>query len=143
RTTCPRLRSTRPAGESRVSPGFSTPPASETGRRGTDARASRDAVSDAVTRALVNARREAYHTSDALGRALSESDRPPTRGISPSDVRRSRRRGRVLPALDRDPPDGRGAHLPRLDVQLPGQPRRRDRGVQGGDRRRSGVRQSL
>ena len=79
---------------------------------------------------------------DARG-ALPEGGRAAPGGVPPADGGRAGRRHRALPAVDRAPPHRRGAHLPRLDLQLPGAARGRDRAVQGGDRGRCRLRQSV
>src|SRR5437667_66045 len=81
--------------------------------------------------------------ADNPGGALPEGGRAAPGGLPPADGGRAGRRHRALPAVDRAPPHRRGAHLPRLDLQLPGAARGRDRAVQGGDRGRCRLRQSV
>src|SRR3989442_713875 len=81
--------------------------------------------------------------ADDPGGALPKGGRAAPGSVPPTDGGRAGRRHRALPAVDAAPPHRGGAHLPRLDLQLPGGAGGRDRAVQGGDHGRCRLRESV
>src|SRR5947207_236990 len=65
------------------------------------------------------------------------------RGLPAADGGRPRPGHHALPGVDPRVPDRRGAHVPGLDVFVPGAPRRGDTGVLPGDRAGPRLRQPL